>query len=552
MGTGFTMTTSLPPLNAFPGSLRDRAKAAFYQMPLSTRAESEMCLGLSENGLKMHWADLNKTGELTTYGLGATLRNSKRAHLSEIAALKVGSGYVGWNGEAALAGLLERLPLVEHSYRVAAGYAGKPGLHSFQWILGDAIQAAARISHTEWIAICWSGPQETEHDLLMRMRKLDADLRRLGVSALDPSIPWHAAYPSLFAFVVSDAWQGELVRRASHRAGIEHRVDVYCAAEQLWVGGRQPLGPGAGWLHALPPVRDMGGWPFEKRAQDSPFALSNGRSVYQVSDLLHQFGGVGITNLAKLGGGMNQKQVDAALDVLFDHRRARDVDLKLSRLVRSKNRDVKDSKSSTRTVRLGNGAQDIRYGLTSRALESIRLRDGYNITHSQGISRVISWDEQMYDRQRGHEDKALEVLAGFGAAKLPVAAGWRADDKFPVGGIEPGDEFRIGGINPDGIIFLTESPYGPGCHYLEVERRAQHEGTLKNKFKSYLSDNRSSYSPGPGDPPPLLFFCPSERIEALVHQIAAGFPVLTITEKRWRQNTPFDGWSQFGTRVRLG
>ena len=60
MGTGFTMTTSLPPLNAFPGSLRDRAKAAFYQMPLSTRAESEMCLGLSENGLKMHWADLNK------------------------------------------------------------------------------------------------------------------------------------------------------------------------------------------------------------------------------------------------------------------------------------------------------------------------------------------------------------------------------------------------------------------------------------------------------------------------------------------------------------
>ena len=57
-----------------------------------------------------------------------------------------------------LAGLLERLPLVEHSYRVAAGYAGKPGLHSFQWILGDAIQAAARISHTEWIAICWSRP----------------------------------------------------------------------------------------------------------------------------------------------------------------------------------------------------------------------------------------------------------------------------------------------------------------------------------------------------------------------------------------------------------
>ena len=152
----------------------------------------------------------------------------------------------------------------------------------------------------------------------------------------------------------------------------------------------------------------------------------------------------------------------------------------------------------------------------------------------------------------GKVDRLLEVLAGFGAAKLPVAAGWRADDKFPIGGIEPGDEFRIGGINPDGIIFLTESPYGPGCHYLEVERRAQHEGTLKNKFKSYLSDNRSSYSPGPGDPPPLLFFCPSERIEALVHQIAAGFPVLTITEKRWRQNTPFDGWSQFGTRVRLG
>ena len=547
------MNTSIPPLNAFPGSLRDRARAAFYQMPLSTRGESEMCLGLSENALKKHWADLNNSGELVTYGLGATLRNSKRAHLSEIPALTVGSGYVGWNGEAGLASLLERLPLVEHSYRVAARYS-KLGLHSFQWILGDGIQAAARISHTEWIAICWSGPQETESDLLIRMRKLDADLRRLGVSALDSSIPYHGAYPSLFVFVVSDAWQGELVRRASHRAGIENRVDVYCTAESRWVGERQPLGPGAGWLHALPPVRDMGGWPFEQRAQDSPFALPNGRSAYQVRDLLYQFGGAGATNLAKLGGGVNHKQVAAALDVLFDYGLAQDVDLKLPRGQRPTNRGGQGSKSSTRAARLGNTTlpQDIRYGLTTRALDSIRLRDGYTITHSQGISRAISWDERPYHRQRRHEDRVLEVMAAFGAAKLPIAAGWRADDKFPIGGIKPDGKIRIGGINPDGMICLKQSPYGSGWHYLEVEWRAQHEGTLEKKFQSYLSEYRSRHFPGPGEPPPLLFFCPTKGVANLVHRIAVGFPVLTITEKCWRKHGPFGGWSQFGERVSLG
>ena len=537
------MNTLMPPLNAFPGSLRDRTEAAFYQMPLSTRAELEMCLGLSENGLKKPWADLNKTRELITYGLGATLRNSKRAHLSESAALEVGSGHVGWNGEAALASLLEHLPLVEHAYRVAAGYAGKLGLHSFQWILGDSIQAAARMSHTEWIAICWSGQQETEHDLLIRMRKLDADLKRLGVSALDPSIPWHEAYPSLFVFVVGGAWQGEMVRRASHRTGMENRVDVYCAAEHRWVGEKQSLVPGRGWLLALPPVRDLGGWPFERRAQDSPFALPNGRAVYQVADILYQFGGTGATNLTRLAGGVHHKQVDAALDVLFNRRLARDVDLKLSRLVRSENRDVKGTKSRTRAITPGNAGhdQDVRYGLTPGGLNPIHLRDGYTITHSQGISRVLSWDDPMFDSQRTHEDTVLRVMAAFGAAKLQIAAGWRADDKFPGGG-----------VNPDGMVDLGKSPYGPGWHYLEVERRAQHEGTLGTKLKNHISDDWRRHFPGPGGPPPLLFFCRNERVEKLVHRIAAGFPVLTITETRWRKHGPLDGWSQFGRTVCLG
>ena len=416
-------------------------------MPLSTRAEVEMCLGLSENALKNPWAELNSTGELITYPLGATLRNSRRAHLSETAALKVGSGNIGWNGEAGLATVLELLPLTEHAYRVAAGYAGRSGLQAFQWVMGGGIQAAARMSLTEWIAICWSGPQETESDLIKRMQGLGADLRMLGVSALDPSIPWHDAYPSLFVFVVADAWQGELVRRASYRAGIQHLVDVYCAANSSWLGQRIPLRSARGWLRGMPPVRDMGGWSSEKRAANSPFALPNGRTVYQIHSLLYQFAGAGATNLGRLGGSLNQKQVNDALDVLFAQGMAREVDMKLSRRLRSERRDVKGKRLATRTVVRRNAAHDhdFRYGLTNRGLEPIRLRDGYNRSHSLGNSRAISWDEPRYERQREHEDRVLRMMAAFGAERLDIGSGWRAEDIIPQGAIKP-----------DGMVLLHE------------------------------------------------------------------------------------------------
>ena len=58
------MIVSMPPLNAFPGTRIEQVKAAAFQMPLSTRAEKEKCLGLSEGALKAHWAELKRAQDI--------------------------------------------------------------------------------------------------------------------------------------------------------------------------------------------------------------------------------------------------------------------------------------------------------------------------------------------------------------------------------------------------------------------------------------------------------------------------------------------------------
>ena len=451
----------------------------------------------------------------------------------------VGSGSAGWSTDPALAALLEQLPLVEHAYRVAGSFSEPSGLHAFQWILGNAIGAAARISLHRWIAICWSGPQESEHDLGKKLVKLHADLRRYGVSDIDPTRPYEGAYPSLVVFVVLDAWQGELVRRAAYRAGMQDVVEVYLASDPWSAEQRRPLGAARGWLHAMPPLRDMGNWPSEKRIAGSLAARPNGRTLFRIRDVLYQFGGVGFTNLGKLAGGANRTQIAETLDVLAKMRMARSVDLKQ---VRSKSDRENSLKSGGLVVRQNSATvvQDIRYGITNPAAAEIGLRDGLGFSHSLEQSRALSWDLPGYENQRRHEDTVLRALAGFGNEKLEIAAGPRCDDNFPGGG-----------INPDGLIYVNESPVGKGWHYLEVERRARSARGLENKFKSYLSPNRLRYFPGHQSAPPVLFMCGNERLEALVHQIAKGFPVLTITNGRWRKYGPLGGWQLFGEQVRL-
>lgn len=533
------MTVYMPPLNAFPCSRLDQAKAAIFEMPLSTRAEVEKCLGLSEGALKGHWAELKRAREIETYGLGYTLRNSQRARLLPGPAMVVGSGSAGWSTDPAVTALFEHLPLVEHAYRVARSFSEPSGLFAFQWILGDAICAAARISSTKWIAICWSGPQESEHDLGKKLVSLHADLRRYGVSAMDPTIPYEDAFPSLVVFVVLDAWQGELVRRAAYRAGMQDLVEVYLASDPWSADERRPVGAARGWLHAMPPLRDMGNWPLEKRIASSLAARPNGRTLFRIRDLLYQFGGVGFTNLGKLSGDANRTQIDAALDVLAKMKMARSVDLKRAQ---SESDRKKALKSGGLVVRQDGSAavRDIRYGITNPAVREIALRDGHNFSRGLKTSRALSWDLPEYANQRTHEDTLLRAMAGFGNAKLEIAAGPRCDDNF-----------LHGGINPDGLIYINGSPFGEGWHYLEIERRARSERGLENKFKSYLSPNRLRYFPGPQSPPPVLFMCRNERLEALAHQIAKGFPVLTITNGRWRRYGPLGGWQLFGEQVRL-
>ena len=497
--------------------------------PLSSVSDMEACLKLSPRALRQHLADMESRGEIGKCSLAATHRAATRVYLVPSEALELGQGYAGWSSEWGLSVLLQHLPMVEHFYQVAATYCDAGGVHTYRWIFGRAIDAAFKLSPLQWISLTWSGAWETQLHLYEKMLAFRNELYRLGVGGHDESEPDPYAYPCLFIFVASDRWQCELVRRAAIQAGIIDRVDIFCASTGKWpYGQRATLLDSRGWIYAPAPERDMGGWLWPRRLAGSVAARPDGFTLYKAIDLLSQWGGSTVTDLAGLVGGERLDRMSKAMEILTG----------LDLAVRENLTDTNPGKPAWQ--RPERTRPDFRYGASSKAVGLVANRDRVNHTLSEGTSRALTWNDKKYRSQRRHEDQVLRVMAAFARVGGEVAPGWRCEEPFPGGGVKP-----------DGAVFLTKSPFGPGYHYVEVERRAQAESTAGAKLKGILSENRRTFSPGGDEPSPVLFVVKNYEVEKIFHALGTGVRMLTISQQRWRQGDPMNGWSLFGQETDL-
>ena len=502
---------------------------ALYQMPLASISDLANCLGLGKRTLRVHVASLKKEGKVVSCALSATRRAAARLHLSDDTAHAVGFGYAGWNSAWGRSLLLQHLPMLEQFYVVAAQCCESGRVHGFQWIYGDVLDAAVRLNDRDWIGLIWSGHWETELALYQKMLSIDDDLRRMGVSATDPSSPDPTTRPATIVFVTSDLWQAELVKRAAFRAGMTRWIKTYCAASGEWPHGRIPPLRGRGYIYWPIIERDLGTWPWERRLADAPASRASGMTLYKVAGLLTQWPGANITDLSGLAGGERLDRLADAMEFLIKHGRARRTELG-----RPASAGLTDPAAQAKS--------DVRYGPGSKTVTQVADRDRVNRTMSSGSSRALTWDADKYLRQRRHEDLLLRVMAALARKKHPVAAGWRCSERFPGGG-----------ISPDGLAFLEDGWFGPGWYYVEVELSAVSYKRLLKRLGGYLSADRRRHFPGNTEPPAVLFVVKNERVERVFHKVvidACGggtdARILTIPAGRWKANAPLEGWNRCG------
>ena len=84
------------------------------------------------------------------------------------------------------------------------------------------------------------------------------------------------------------------------------------------------------------------------------------------------------------------------------------------------------------------------------------------------------------ERIQVHEYGLMGLMSRFNQAGLMTAEGSRSWESISGGKA----------LSPDGVVWLEESPYGPGWHYVEYERQARSASRVAAKLRGYLAKGR--------------------------------------------------------------
>ena len=180
--------------------------------------------------------------------------------------------------------LLFLLPMLSFFYHVLGQIKNLGNLVDFLWTDGLAMDAAATFERG-WIALYWSGPQETENEIAGRM---SAILDDVGGRSGRPAPAW----PCCSVWVVADQWQRELFNRAASKEGSDS-VSVWCVDDGSRSGVMEPNPRwGRGWLRQTIRQRGEGDWSWDKRVARSIWSQTNGYANYRMLRLAHNFAGM--------------------------------------------------------------------------------------------------------------------------------------------------------------------------------------------------------------------------------------------------------------------
>ena len=472
------------------------------ELPLASTLDISGIMQTDVHALYRELWELDGKGYLNSTRLGCTRKRSIRWYVTDMGLAEIGQLGVTWHEEAHRCWLLDKIPLVEWFYRLVSDIKSLGKMQAFRWIDGLSFDAAARFEYG-WVAIFWSGFLQSEfliEDRILRFSRDVMTLNSLGESA----------WPGMFCFVVSDEWQRELVFQVARRHRLDDMVSVWCISDGVRSGVEEPL-TSRGWIYQPVYTRSIGSWPWRKRVESSLWSNNGGMGLNRVFDVVVQFPGIS-SKLCALMTGVED------LSGSIDHY--------LRILLAGGFIDRTWSK------------EGYRYHVMPRGLDRLIRRDRVKYSDYKSRAQASSWIKM--PRLREHEDGVMSILSQFRASGAPVASGWRSWEHL--GG--------SGGIAPDGLVYLRQSPYGPGWHYLEYERRARGEYKANRKLIGYSSDRRQNNWP-------VLVVCWADSAERAFHEVGREMRVrmLTTTVERLAEHGPMNNvhcWSSYGHSVIIG
>ena len=486
-----------------------------FAMPLANAAELSKVLGVGQPQVQLALRDLAGHGFVSSDRLGGSMDGTKPArrwHLTDQPALRrMGAT---WNDEGNRAVLLTMMPLLQWFYCIAGSVTGLGALTDFLWLEETHLDAAACYERG-WVGFVWAGMLETPDELLDRIEAWGQNLISLG---------GREAWPARWCWVAADEWQRKYVLEAARAHTIEEFTSVWCVTQgPPTIPLQLNPAPGRGQRHQRPRSRDIGNWPWERRVRSSLWSQPNSPRDHRVFRLIAEYPGI-TTEMGReaLGEARTGDDFARGCRVLVD----------MELIERTQFRRKTQEQAEDIQVE-----QQQHFSLTGKGID-IFVRENRG-TARDYQKRVLAQSLIKKPDRRAHEEGVIALMAQCRRAGLAVAAGWRC--YLSMG--------SSGSVVPDGMVRLTDGPYGPGWCYLEYELSARGQARIRKKLRGYMATERQ-------DRYPVLVVSWNEKSECNLQTVSAegNLRVLTTTRCRLQKYGPlntFDCWSQFGERVRI-
>ena len=451
-----------------------RLEETLAELSLASASDLAAVMGCQQSVLYPPLRKLREAGLVDSVTLGCTRGRTARWFLTDAGMAKMEMDPINWHDEAHRCRLLELLPSVEWFYRVVGSVEGMGRFEAFQWVVDQGFDAAAKFENG-WIALFWSGYLQTEETIKDRLTRLGDDISKL--CTYGGEAPW----PGMLCYVVMDRWQATLVNRVARNLRLDDMVSVWCVADGTRTGTRNPE-PSRGWIYQTAYRQGLGGWPWLKRVEASPWSKKRGVAVSRVLDLVAQWPGITLSQCRQmLGEDRTGRGADAALKTLREHR-------------------FVDQVQNGRVTH---------YGPTSRGINCLVRRDRTKTSSYQRRALANSWFQK--PELRTHEEGVISLVTQFAAAGVPVAPGWRS-----------WEHLRHSAIAPDALVYLEDTPLDPGWHYFEYERSARSPSRVKKKLAGYRSGRRQNDWP-------VMVVCWNSEVESLFHDVASAYDISMFT-----------------------
>ena len=437
-----------------------------HYMPMASAQDLSCAFGREASVVYRSLSSLESQGHVASEIMSCSRRRQRRWWLKDKGQAD-DAGIVSFSHSSnAVARLMDNPVATDLFYWLASSlsvteYGSSIGrrMLEFCWFRNRAFDAAARYTDG-WAAFFWSGFWQDRKSLDNRFEHL---LESMEVQYLD-----ERARPGLYCFVVPDYWQAQLVWDVARRHNIVDSLFIWVVERSVEVGTFEIQDTSRHWLFEKSDPDMVGFTPLDRMFRSSLIKEVDGAWLIRLMLQIEQWPGATkktLTGFTRQSHG----RVKSGLDRLVDRGMVRN----------------HGGRYAAEGVWLANAAR------------RDRVWSGKPGRHFSAEAVDILYD----GRIQRHEQGLMRLMRSFAEAGCSIASGWRAYDVMG----------RSGQIAPDGVVFLNNSPYGTGWHYVEYELRAKGERLVDAKLRGYYSRVRA-------DGYPVLVVCSPDAEEMFVRK----------------------------------